>query len=576
VNAASAPSAAWDDAVVAARLLAVDPHGLGGAWLHARPGPVRDAWLEALRAALPAGAPWRRVPLNIADSRLLGGLDLTATLSAGRPVAERGVLAEADGGAVVLPMAERVPAATAARLAQVMDAGAVRIERDGMALSECARFVLAALDESVEDEPPEARALIERVAFVLELEGVPPRAAQATMTEWDVAAARARLATVGADDAVVSALTTAAAALGVASLRAPLFALRAARAHAALAGRAVADEADAAVAARLVLAPRATQWPAPPESPEPEPPAPAPDADAPAPAPSDRALDDVVLAAARAAIPPQLLARLQAAAARGAARTHGRSGAEQTARARGRPAGTRRGELGRGARLAVVETLRAAAPWQPLRRRARDSARIEVRPDDFRITRLRQRRQTTTLFVVDASGSQALHRLAEAKGAVELLLADCYVRRDRVALIAFRGQGAQLVLSPTRSLVRAKRSLAGLPGGGGTPLAAGLDAAADLAEGLARRGDTPVVVLLTDGRANVARDGRGGRPQAEGDAHAAARRLRAAGHATLVIDTSPRPDPQAERLAGELGARYLPLPRADAQAVSRAVIAAAG
>jgi magnesium chelatase subunit D len=143
-------------------------------------------------------------------------------------------------------------------------------------------------------------------------------------------------------------------------------------------------------------------------------------------------------------------------------------------------------------------------------------------------------------------------------------------------LVVFRGQGAELVLPPTRSLVRAKRSLAGLPGGGGTPLAAGLEAAAELADALARRGDTPVVVLLTDGRANVARDGRGGRDAALDDAQRAARALRERGHATLLLDTASRPDAQAAAIAAELGARYVPLPRADAQAVSRAVRAAAG
>jgi magnesium chelatase subunit D len=198
-----------------------------------------------------------------------------------------------------------------------------------------------------------------------------------------------------------------------------------------------------------------------------------------------------------------------------------------------------------------------------------------VRREDFRITRHKQRTGTTTIFVVDASGSSALHRLAEAKGAVELLLADCYVRRDRVALIAFRGRGAELLLPPTRSLVRAKRSLAGLPGGGATPLAAGIDAAVGLADAVRRKGDTPVVVMLTDGRANITRSGEGGRARAEDEALAAARGLRTAGLAALLIDTSPRPQPQAQRLAHEMHARYLPLPHADAAALSTAVRAAA-
>jgi magnesium chelatase subunit D len=148
------------------------------------------------------------------------------------------------------------------------------------------------------------------------------------------------------------------------------------------------------------------------------------------------------------------------------------------------------------------------------------------------------------------------------------------VRRDNVALIGFRGRGAELLLPPTRSLVRARRSLAGLPGGGGTPLAAGIGAALALADAVRRKGDRPVVVLLTDGRANVTRSGEGGRTQAEEEALGAARLLRGAGIAALLIDTSPRAHPLAQRLAGEMRARYLPLPYADAATVSRAVQAA--
>jgi len=199
--------------------------------------------------------------------------------------------------------------------------------------------------------------------------------------------------------------------------------------------------------------------------------------------------------------------------------------------------------------------------------------RILIRKDDFRIARFKRRTETITIFVVDASGSAALHRLAEAKGAVELLLADCYIRRDQVALIAFRGSIAELLLPPTRSLARAKRSLAGLPGGGGTPLAAGLDAAVALADLIRRKGQTPTIILLTDGRANIARDGAQGRPRAEEDARIAARQLRAAGITAVLVDTSPRPGASGAQLAAEMGARYLPLPHADAKALSRAVLA---
>ncbi|MDE2348547.1 MAG: VWA domain-containing protein, partial [Gammaproteobacteria bacterium] len=221
-----------------------------------------------------------------------------------------------------------------------------------------------------------------------------------------------------------------------------------------------------------------------------------------------------------------------------------------------------------GARLNVIETLRAAAPWQALRGRAPGlPGRIRVRPEDLRVTRHQQRAPTLTIFAVDASGSAAAQRLAEAKGAVELLLADCYVRRDQVAVIAFRGRKAELLLPPTRSLVRAKRSLAGLPGGGGTPLAAAIDAGVDLADIARRRGETPSLVLLTDGSANVARDGTGARERAHQEALAAAGRLRATGLRALFVDTSPRPNPLARALAARMDAAYVPLPHADARAL---------
>ncbi len=545
-----------EDAARAAILFALDPGGIGGVVLRTQPGPARDRWLQVWREMM--DGPVAKVPIGIGEDRLLGGLDLALTLAAGAPRRLRGVLAGADGGAVVLAMAERMTPGTAARIAQAMDAGAVG--------DDPARFGIVVLDEGIDDEAAPA-VLLDRAAIHLDL------AALAAFEPVEFGAARALLRRVDIGDDAIEALCGTALALGIGSARAPLLAVRVARGSAALDGRAEVEAGDVALAARLVLAPRATCLPpAAEQEPPPEPEEPSPDRpdDAPDRDPDDAgALADQVLEAARAAIPPGLLARLAGPAPR--ARKPGKSGAPVRG-ARGRPLGTRPGVPRDGMRLDLMETLRAAAPWQRVRG---GGTLVKIRRDDLRVTRRQQRAETTTIFLVDASGSLAMNRLAEAKGAVELLLADCYVRRDQVAVLAFRGTTASLLLPPTRSLVRAKRGLAGLPGGGGTPLAAGIEAGAILADGVRRRGGTPTLVLLTDGQANVGRDGSGGRVQAAADATLAARLVRAAGHAALMIDTAPRPNPASRALAEAMGARYLALPRADAAAVSRSVRALA-
>jgi magnesium chelatase subunit D len=170
-----------------------------------------------------------------------------------------------------------------------------------------------------------------------------------------------------------------------------------------------------------------------------------------------------------------------------------------------------------------------------------------------------------------------MRRLAEVKGAIEQLLADCYVRRDSVALVAFRGKGAEIILPPTRSIARARRTLAGLPGGGGTPLASGLDLGLDLAERIARKGETPLIVLMTDGRANIARDGSPGREKAATDAREACKAVRLSGVRTLAIDSAqPMRRGDVRELADAMRALYMPLPFADSGAINKAVRAASG
>ncbi len=584
-------SPAWSDAVTAAQLFAVDPVGTGGVLLRSRAGPVRDRWMALLRAALPPDQPYRNLPLHIADGRLLGGLDLSATLLAGRPVAERGLLAEADGGVLVVAMAERLQSSTNVYLTAAMDAQETAVERDGLSLRMPARFGVVALDEGIDDEFAPA-GLRDRLGFHLDLDQFAWRDTEDFPVELDaIMAARERLAGIKVESEQIEAICTAAAALGIVSLRAPLLAIRAAKASAALFDRRTIEQDDITLAARLVLAPRATVFPQhdqPDQADEPPPPEPPPpddnkendDQQEPPTPDLDKALDEVILAAVKAAMPPGVLEALRASAGRSRSRSAGKAGELQKSKKRGRPAGSLRGELRDGSKLNVIETLRAAAPWQPLRRRQAETRpgtkpRVLVEKDDFRIARFKQRTETITIFVVDASGSAALHRLAEAKGAVELLLADCYVRRDQVAMVSFRGTIAEVLLPPTRSLARAKRSLAGLPGGGGTPLAAGLDTAFMMADSIKRKGQTPTVIVLTDGRANIARDGAPGRPQAEEDAKTSARQFRVAGINSVVIDMSPRPGPQAEAFAKEMDARYLPLPHADATVLAQAVTAAA-
>ena len=587
-----APST-WSLAVQAAALLAIDPSGLAGARIRAGAGPVRDAWLSLLQSLM-GDAAWKRMPVNITDERLLGGLDLSATLSAGRPILQQGVLADVNGGTLILAMAERLPSATCAKLAQVMDSGEIHIVRDGIDQRRDSRFAVIALDEGVSEEEVLLPGLRDRLAFDLDLRSVSWQEVRDypanVISSEEIVAARERLSVVNIGDDLLEAVCGTAMVLGVDSARATLMTLSAARANAALNGDADVGADDVRAAAELVLAPRATRLPPAPQTeasqeqePEQEPPPPPEENEQPPESESDpsseknpQALEDQILEATKAAIPAGLLSQLLSGGMQRRA-SSGKSGAAVKGGLRGRPSGSRRAMPAHGSRLHLMDTLRAAAPWQKIRKATakNQQAKIQVRAEDFHVARIKQKTATTTLFVVDASGSSALNRLAEAKGAVELLLADCYVRRDQVALIAFRGKQAELLLPPTRSLVRAKRSLSGLPGGGGTPLATAIDTAASVAEGLQRRGLSPVIVLLTDGRANVARSGSGGRELAFSEAMDAARQLAVMQMSVLFIDTSPQPQKAAAELAAAMRARYMPVPFAGAASVSQAVRVAA-
>ena len=617
---------AWHDALTSLQVLQLDPHGFGGVCLRAPHGPVRERWLDALTRL---GLPLIKLPGSADTERLMGGIDLAHTLQTGQLRMQSGLLQQADQGLVCIPMAERLPSALVAPLVQALDTGQVPATHHASAPS-TTQFGVVALDESLPDEPGVSPALQERIGLWLDLQALSPSdidaglddteedALQIRMSPGALSLARAKLQQVQASDTQLHALCASALGLGISSLRAPSMALRVACAHAALNGRSVLDDEDLGFAARCVLAPRATQWPAepsaqeqtaeppppddtespqPPENPEPtdhtakEPPP----GDATEDSPPDTAdqeptaedLQEMMVAAALASLPPHMLDALAKQKGSNTSNTSGRSGQTRAGQQRGRPLPPRPGRPGGHARLHVLATLRAAAPRQRLRLRAplatlasqtaeKQAApslqqRIAIRAEDFHIQRYQQRSSSCLILALDASGSAALQRLAEAKGAVELLLQQSYARRDSVCIVAFRGAQAQLLLPATRSLVRAKRAMTGLPGGGGTPLALALKMAHEQAVLLQRQGVTPILVVLSDGRANVTLQGLGGRAQAQADAQHWGQQWQHSGHRALWIDTSVQPDAQVRQLAMTMGASYLPMPQVQSQRMAQAI-----
>jgi magnesium chelatase subunit D len=601
--------AAWNDAITSLQLLQIDPHGFGGIWLKAPFGPVRERWLQALQNS---SVKTVKLPGSIDLERLLGGIDLSTTLQTGQLHMQTGLLQQAHQGVVCISMAERFPNALVAPITQAMDTQsipALKVNSDAAPMH--TQFGVIALDESLEDDAPIGKALQERLGIWLDLKDLAPSDIQAITVDAldsdsqaiDVQFSEAHLQQMQAllrklqwthDQALAMCAT--AQGLGIDSLRIPSLALRVACCHAALNLRTTVEDEDLEFAARRVLAPRATQWPSeqqeesaaeetseekaeqPPEPSSDAPPPPteseqdSEDAqpESPPSEPTAEDLQEMMVAAALASLPPGMLDTLMTQAGRSQGNTSGRSGQFKTGSQRGRPLPPRPGRPGGHSRLHVLATLRAAAPKQKLRG-AKVKGRVAIRSEDFHVHRYQQHSSSCLILALDASGSAALQRLAEAKGAVELLLQQSYARRDSVCIVAFRGAQAQLLLPMTRSLVRAKRAMTGLPGGGGTPLALALKMAYEQAAQLHRQGVTPILVMLSDGRANVTLQGLGGRAQAQADALQWSAQWRQTGHRSLWIDTSIQPDPQVQNLAHTMGGSYLPMPQVQAQRVANAM-----
>lgn len=220
--------------------------------------------------------------------------------------------------------------------------------------------------------------------------------------------------------------------------------------------------------------------------------------------------------------------------------------------------------------LALDATLRAAAPFQHLREKK--SAGLIIYKEDFRVKVREKRVGNTFLFVVDASGSMAAkQRMRAVKGAILSLLTDAYQKRDRVGMIAFRKNTAELLLGITRSVDLAQKRLRELPTGGKTPLAAALLKAMEILHAARLRDPdmVPVLVLVSDGKANVKISG----GDAVQEVLDLAGKISKTGIQTLVIDTEN--DfirlGLARELAQAMQARYLLLDELGARQIAQAV-----
>ncbi len=539
-----------NDATWIVGLLALGGPDIGGALVTTE---AADDFNAAFTKAAEPGRELRIVSSTMSAEALSGSVDLAATLAFGKPVYTEGLLATHPR--LLVRRAEKLDVACTSLLAKALDQN---------------QLLLIAVMDPYDADAFLAEKLEARLPFVVS------EPAEPHWTSSDIKRAKNKIEKAAIDPKWVHDLCSAALTIGISSPRFVLQAVATARALAALKEQDV-DESSVALAARLVLAHRAQN--APPQEQEddqqqPPPPSPqSPDSGETENNTEQNPGDaEVILEAIKAALPANLLnLGADGMGKRGAGRNVKGASPRKSGGQRGRRIGHKRASSLASQRLDILATLRNAAPWQPLRRKLAGANRMVVTRDDFRVSRIKQRNEATAIFAVDASGSTAFQRLAEAKGAVETILAECYVRRDRVALVAFRGKKAELLLPPTRSLERAKRALAGLPGGGGTPLASGLDEAFELAIQIRRAGGNPIVIVLTDGKANITRSGLGNKVTALEETQSAAKFFAAEGFDSLVIDVSSEPQKSARALATNMQATYLPMPRASASDIARPV-----
>ena len=536
------------------------------------------------------------LPVGASTDRLAGTLDIEKALAEGKKAFEPGLLAAAHRGILYVDEVNLLSDHLVDLLLDVAAMGVNYVEREGVSVRHPSRFILVG---TMNPEEGELRPqLLDRFGIAVEVAGSPDPAERVEVVrrrlhheadpedfakKWfaadgeiagSVEEARDRLATTRLPEGVLYKIAVLCAELGVDGLRGDIVTAKTARALAAWDGRDEVATEDVRRAALLALSHRRRRGPfeQPGIDPEelenalsdgPEPPdgpdgggAPPPEGGGKSELEPQRPAGEPTEARPgagegnHAATEPFRPVRLEVPE-KGQGGSLGRR-SRVVGGVFGQPVGDRE-SVGSTRDVALAATLRAAAPHQKSRGRGSAGPRILVRPEDLREKVREGREGNLILFVVDASGSMAAkRRMSAVKGAVLSLLADAYQRRDKVGLVSFRGEGARVLLPPTASVELAAPRLEELPTGGRTPLAAGLEKAAEvLAREKLRDGERrPLLILLTDGRATAGPDPR-----------RAAARLRALGVTSVVVDTEEGYVRlgMAGEISGSLGARCLRL-----------------